>query len=119
MVHVQAAHMINIYELGHDATNNNHLNSNNNIISDTSNNNNIAKNDNISLDDASSNKINGDAGGKLDTINMAECIDENRMLIMSANNVSIFSSLVCPSVSFPLCFSLFAYHSLPVANYIL
>lgn len=99
MVHVQAAHMINIYELGHDATNNNHLNSNNNIISDTSNNNNIAKNDNASLDDATSNKINGDAIDKLDTINMAECIDENRMLIMSANNVSTFSSLFSPFLS--------------------
>lgn len=30
MVHVQAAHMINIYELGFDATNNNHINNNNN-----------------------------------------------------------------------------------------
>lgn len=39
MVHVQAAHMINIYELGFDATNNNHINNNNN-----NNNNNTSNN---------------------------------------------------------------------------
>lgn len=39
MVHVQTAHMINIYELGIDATNNNHINNNNNNINNNNNNN--------------------------------------------------------------------------------
>lgn len=49
MVHVQAAHMINIYELGFDATNNNHINNNNNNITSicTANKININKNGNI------------------------------------------------------------------------
>lgn len=88
MVHVQAAHMINIYELGHDSTNNNHINSNNN--SESNNNNNaFNKHDNIvSHIDTSHNKISVDVIDKLDNINMTDCSEDNRMVIVTANNVS-------------------------------
>lgn len=50
MVHVQAAHMINIYELGYDVTNNNHINNNNN---------------NINTNNGNINKIIGNKMGKM------------------------------------------------------
>lgn len=74
MVHVQAAHMINIYELGFDATNNNHVNNNNN------NNTNISG----SNDASPLNKLNGN----VDIAETHSDLDENETQLISTSNVS-------------------------------
>ncbi|XP_031620081.1 hybrid signal transduction histidine kinase E [Contarinia nasturtii] len=72
MVHVQAAHMINIYELGFDATNNNHINNNNNHSNsnnNNNNNNNIINNNNNNNNNTNNGIISKIGGNKI------ECYD--------------------------------------------
>lgn len=76
MVHVQTAHMINIYELGSDATNHNHNNNNSAI---TNNNNSNSSNIVNVASDASAvaNKLNGNANEKHDINMVDECTEQN------------------------------------------
>lgn len=98
MVHVQAAHMINIYELGFDATNNNHINNNNNnnnkINNNNNNNNNIInssnKINNINHIDGSVNKLNGSIDDKSENIDASDFAEETRIQLNS-DNVSVFT----------------------------
>lgn len=94
MVHVQAAHMINIYELGHDTTNNIHINNNNNnIINDASSHIYGTKaNESVVHDDTvPTNKVNADyVNDKPTNINQVDCAEDSRMLIVNTNNVSNF-----------------------------
>lgn len=90
MVHVQAAHMINIYELGADATNNNHTsNNNNNNLNNKNNNNNTAI-----VDDShtTTNKLNGNLGDKIEIDAITECVEldnsANPQIFTAAINVS-------------------------------
>lgn len=69
MVHVQAAHMINIYELGTDASNHN-LNNNNSAIT----NNNDTDTSDITM---IVNKLNGNANEKQDINMVDECIEQS------------------------------------------
>lgn len=74
MVHVQTAHMINIYELGSDAANQ-HLSNNNNNSAITNNNSNIVG---VASDAAAAaNKLNGNANEKHDINMVDECTEQN------------------------------------------
>lgn len=96
MVHVQAAHMINIYELGLDAaTNVQHNNNNNHNVSNNNNNNSNNSNANaIVVDESTINKLNGNGGEEkiIDAQPMPECSDES-------DNASVNSQIVASAVA--------------------
>lgn len=102
MVHVQAAHMINIYELGTDTTNNNHNinNNNNNNNNNTSNNKNKA-NSNSNVEHSISKPIES-LGDKIGMESVADCPEEDAITDSYAFNVSF-----CPNKITPSCFVLF------------